>query len=64
MPLCSSLSLYKGLWELRSDLTHSRIARVLFCLRKNQLILLHGFIKKTRKTPLQAIEIAVKRMKG
>jgi len=37
---------------------------VLFCVRKEELVLLHGFIKKTRKTPDQAIAIAVKRMKG
>ena len=64
MPLCRSLSSYKGLWEVRSNLTGGRIARVLFCVRKEELILLHGFIKKTQKTPDQAITIAVKRMKG
>ncbi len=64
MPLCRSLSSYRGLWEVRSNLTGGRIARVLFCVKKEELILLHGFIKKTRKTPDQAIAIAVKRMKG
>ena len=64
MPLCRSLSSHKGLWEVRSNLTGTRIARVLFCVRKNELILLHGFIKKTQKPPDQAISIAVKRMKG
>jgi len=64
MPLCRSLSSCRGLWEVRSNLTGSRIARVLFCVKKEELILLHGFIKKTRKTPDQAIAIAVKRMKG
>ncbi len=64
MPLCRSLSSYRGLWEVRSNLTGGRIARVLFCVKKEELILLHGFIKKTRKTPEQAIAIAVKRMKG
>ncbi|GJQ57412.1 MAG: type II toxin-antitoxin system RelE/ParE family toxin [Candidatus Scalindua sp. AMX11] len=64
MPLCRSLSSHKGLWEVRSNLTSGKIARVLFCVRRNELILLHGFIKKTQKTPDQAITIAVKRMKG
>lgn len=64
MPLCRSLSSHKGLWEVRSNLTSGRISRILFCARKNELILLHGFIKKTQKTPDQEISIAVKRMKG
>jgi len=64
MPLCRFLSSHKGLWEVRNNLTGSRIARVLFCVRKKELILLHGFIKKTQKTPDQEISIAVKRMKG
>ncbi len=64
MPLCRSLSSHKGLWEVRCNLTGGRIARVLFCTRKKELILLHGFIKKTQKTPDQAISIAVKRIKG
>ncbi|MDR4506060.1 MAG: type II toxin-antitoxin system RelE/ParE family toxin [Candidatus Scalindua sp.] len=64
IPLCRSLSSHKGLWEVRSNLTGGRIARVLFCVKKEELILLHGFIKKTQKTPDQAIAIAVKRMKG
>ena len=64
MQLCCSLGSNKGLWEVWSNLTGGRVARVLFCVRKNKLILLHGFIKKTQKTPDQAIAIAVKRMKG
>lgn len=64
MPLCRSLSSYKGLWELRSNLTHGRIARLLFCVKKDRLIMLHGFIKKTQKTPTHDLAIAAKRMKG
>lgn len=64
MPLCRSLSSHKGLWELRSNLTQGRIARILFCVRNYRLIMLHGFIKKTQKTPVQDLAIALKRMKG
>ncbi|MCP4269706.1 MAG: type II toxin-antitoxin system RelE/ParE family toxin [Candidatus Brocadiaceae bacterium] len=64
MPLCRSLSSHNGLWEVRCNLAGGRIASVLFCARKKELILLYGFIKKTQKTPEQAISIAVKRMKG
>jgi phage-related protein len=48
MPLCRSLG--RGLWELRSSLPDGRIARVIFCLHRAELVLLHGFINKTQKT--------------
>jgi phage-related protein len=60
MPLCRPLG--GGLWELRSDLTSNRIARVLFCFTEGQLIALHGFIKKTQKTPDAELALARKRM--
>ena len=47
MPLCRPLG--GGLWEVRSDLTSNRIARVLFCFSEGRLIALHGFIKKVAK---------------
>src|SRR4051794_11639450 len=61
MPLCRALG--KGLWEVRSNLRLGRIARVVFCIRDGQMILLHGFIKKTPKTPAADLELAVKRKK-
>ena len=64
MPLCKSLSGYSGLWEIRSSLPSKRIARVIFCVHKGYMVLLHGFIKKTQKTPQKDIDIAVKRQKG
>jgi len=59
MPLCRALG--KGLWEVRSDLSNGRIARVLFCVHEVRMVLLHGFIKKTQKTPASALELAWKR---
>jgi len=56
MPYCRPLG--HGLWEVRSDLTGNRIARVIFCIRGGEMILLHGFEKKTQKTPPQDIELA------
>ena len=41
----------------------SRIARVLFCAHKGEMVLLHDFIKKTRKTQQVELDLAVKRMK-
>ena len=61
MPLCRPLG--KGLWEVRSDLTQGRIARVLFCIHDGRMVLLHSFIKKTQKTPGADLELAIKRMK-
>lgn len=64
MPLCRSISGHKGLWEIRSSLSHSRIARVLFCVHCGHMALLHGFEKKSQKTPDKEIAIAIRRMKG
>jgi phage-related protein len=60
MPLVDSLG--KGLWEIRSTLDN-RIARIIFIVRGKNIVLLHGFIKKTKKTPPNEIEIAERRMK-
>jgi phage-related protein len=62
MPLVRSLG--NPLWEVRSDITHGRIARIIFCVVEDQMVLLHGFIKKTQKTPKSDINLAWKRMKG
>lgn len=59
MPTCRPLG--DGLWEVRSNLSNSRIGRVLFCIVKGGMVLLHGFIKKTQKTPQQDIDLANKR---
>lgn len=61
MPLCRSLG--GGLWEVRSRLPSRRIARLLFCVHEGRIGVLHGFIKKTQKTPHDEIELARKRMK-
>jgi phage-related protein len=61
MPLCRSLG--KRLWEVRSDLTGGRIARVLLCIHDSRMVLLHAFIKKTQKTPDADLELAAKRKK-
>ncbi len=61
MPLCRPLG--GGLWELRSSLTGNRIARVLFCAAQGKMVLLHGFIKKTQKTPQGDLDLARARQK-
>jgi phage-related protein len=52
-----------GLWEVCTTLPSRRIARMLFCFHDGELFILHGFIKKTQKTPEQYLSLARKRMK-
>jgi phage-related protein len=59
MPLCKSLA--SGLWEVRSALTGGKIARVLFCFHEEHLYALHGFIKKSQKTPPSDLSLTLKR---
>jgi phage-related protein len=59
MPLCRSLG--NALWEVRSDLPGGRIARVMICFHDGVLFALHGFIKKTQKTPDGELKIAQRR---
>jgi phage-related protein len=59
MPLCRSLG--DGLWEVRSTLPSNRIARVLFSVHQGRILALHGFIKKTQKTPDDDLALARRR---
>jgi phage-related protein len=61
MPVCRPLG--GGLWEIRSDLTGNRIARVVFCVAHGHLVLLHGFIKKAQRTPKADLELARRRQR-
>jgi len=60
MPLVRKLD--KDLWEVRSRLP-DRIARVLFTTGESRMILLHGFIKKSQKTPKDDLELAKTRLR-
>jgi len=62
MPLVRPLG--RELWEVRSSLPRGRIARVLFCVEQGRMMLLHGFIKHTQKTPQRDIDLALQRKKG
>jgi phage-related protein len=57
-PLVDNLG--DGLWEVRSRLDN-RIARILFAVVDQEIVLLHGFIKKTQRTPDAELELAKKR---
>jgi phage-related protein len=49
-------------WEVRIRLD-TRIARILFALEGNIMVLLHGFIKKQQKTPKPELDLAKERLK-
>ena len=51
----------QGLWEVRSRLV-DRIARVLFTVEAGRMVLVHGFIKKSEKTPLDDLNLARRRL--
>jgi len=59
MPTCKNMG--NGLHEVRTNLPDGTIARVLFCFHNNKMILLHGFIKKTQKTPKPDLDLGLKR---
>ena len=59
MPLVRKLS--SDLWKVRSRLEDGRISRVLFTVDRGEMALLHGFIKKTQKTPKNDLALAEKR---
>ena len=61
MPTCRPIG--HGLYEVRTNLPGNRISRVLFCIAKEHMFLLHGFIKKSQKTPQPDLELAKERMK-
>jgi len=59
MPVCRPLG--HGLYEVRTSLSTNRIARVLFYVdTSGRMVLLHGFIKKTQKTPAEDLGLAAR----
>lgn len=63
-PLCAPLTDYPGLYEVRSNLTGGRIARVFFSVSGGTMVLLHGFIKKTQAAPVKELKLAARRLKA
>jgi phage-related protein len=59
MPLVRKLEPH--LWEVRCRITNG-IARVIFTVSDNNIVLLHGFIKKSQKTPQTELDTARKRL--
>jgi phage-related protein len=59
MPLIRKLE--PGLWEVRSHLAQG-IARVIFTVGEGRMVLLHGFVKKSQKAPLEDLKTARQRL--
>ena len=60
MPVCRTLG--DGLYEVRTRLS-DRTARVLFGIEGDEMLLLHGFIKKSQKTPKDDLAMARNRLR-
>jgi len=58
MPLVRNLG--DGLWEVRSHLRDG-IARVVFLAHGELMVLLHGFVKKSQRTPARELALARRR---
>lgn len=58
MPLVRPLG--GGLWEIRTVLG-ARMARVVFAMHEGQIVLLHGFLKKSRKIPARELRLVRQR---
>ncbi len=60
MPLVRKLA--ERLWEVRIHLD-GRAARVVFTVVDGKMVLLNGFIKKSRATPTMELELARQRLR-
>lgn len=61
MPVVQSIAGYAGMWEVRTNIRDG-IARIFFAVEEGDMILLHGLVKKSRKTPKKALDLAKKRL--
>jgi phage-related protein len=60
LPLVEKME--QDLWEIRSILPDG-ICRIFFTIREETIILLHAFVKKTKKTPKTELKTARDRLK-
>ena len=59
MPLVRKIA--DNLWELRSHIS-AGIARTFFTVFEDQIVLLHGFVKKSWNTPPKELAMAKRRL--
>ncbi len=63
MPVCRQMKGHRDLYEVRSNLSDGKIGRVLFTISGTDMVLLHGFIKKSQKTPQGDLDVALQRQR-
>ncbi|TAN41054.1 MAG: type II toxin-antitoxin system RelE/ParE family toxin [Nitrospirae bacterium] len=61
-PYVKHIEGYKKLFEIRARGKDSIVRAFYFTMTEQRIVILHGFTKKTPKTPKSEIEIALKRM--
>ena len=59
MPLARKID--ADIWELRSTIS-SGIARTFFTVYQKKIVLLHGYVKKSQKTPTNELATAKRRL--
>lgn len=52
----------KGLWELREQFGNNRVRVFFFQHSSRTLVMVHGIIKKTMKTPIRELDKAERKM--
>lgn len=62
-PHVRRVSGYEGLWELREQLGNTRVRLFFFQSEADSLAIVHGYIKKTKKTPSRVLKIAARKMR-
>ncbi|TFF27793.1 type II toxin-antitoxin system RelE/ParE family toxin [Jiella endophytica] len=62
-PKCAAIAGQKNMFEVRSNISSGRIARVLFVIIGHEMILLHAFVKKTQRLPEKDLRLAITRMR-
>ena len=53
----------QDLWEIRSSVVNG-ISRIFFTIHKETIVLLHGFIKKSKKIPMTELKTARYRLRS
>ena len=62
MPHIRKMKSTKSIWELRIKHSSNIFRIFFFTIKDSKLVLLHGFRKKSNKTPKKELDIALKRM--
>ena len=52
----------KGIFELR--VRGNQEIRIFYTFHKNEIVMLHAFVKKKQKLPMQELDIAIKHLKS